>query len=163
MTMADYVVHYHPPVYPARCFPGRCTHEPQFVMQANVELPNRKAGRKQMEVDHMVCLACGKALPATYGGNVLVDLQMLWGSFGWNAQIGSRIIHLRNKWTRLATYLFDENGWNGRHEAVARLIDPNLTMKLKIESLPGGENRMGTVRYDASYLRPCADDEAAAA
>lgn len=160
---STYEVHYHPPVYPARCFPGRCTHDPKFVMQANVVLPPRKAKRRNIEIDHVVCLACGKSLDATYGGNVLVDLLMLWDRFGWNAQIGSRIITLRNKWSRIATYLFDENGWNGRHEAIARLIDPNLTMKLRIEALPGGEHRMGTVNYDNSYLRPCDDDEMAAA
>lgn len=158
--MSDYEVHLCPPKYPAQCHPWRCRHEPQFVMQANVEIVKRKRGGSIVEVDHAVCLACGKSMASTYGGNVLVDLQMLYSRFGWHAQIGGRVIELRNKWSRIATYLFGPKGWNGKHEKLARLIDPNLTMKIKLRRVGKRRRftqqtiRMGTIAFDQSYLRP---------
>ena len=158
----SYEVHLHPPKYPDRCWPSRCRHEPQFVMQAAVHIERRK-GRNHVEIDHSVCLACGMPRPCTVGGNVLVDLQMLWERFGFHAEIGSRVAHLRNKWACIATYLFEERGWNGRHERVARLIDPLLTMKLVIEPINhpaaiAAKQRWGRITFDPSYLR-WADDE----
>lgn len=152
MTEPSYTVHYCPPEYPARCNPASCKHEPQFVVQADVKINWNSRGKNKIEIDHAVCFACGKPMPSTIGGNVLVDLQMLWERFGWQAQFGARIITLRNKWAKIATYLFDENGWNGRHERIARLIDPKLTMKLTIERL-SAEHRMGRISFDPSYLR----------
>lgn len=154
----SYEVHLHPPAYPGKLFPRHCRHEPQFVMQANVEVTKDGRGRNQIEIDHSVCLACGLSRPCTVGGNILVDLQMLWEHLGWHASIGARIIHIRNKWARIATYLFDESGWNGRHEQIARLIDPLLTMKLRLETIESPDanatgHRMGHVSFDPSYMR----------
>lgn len=153
---ADYKIHYHPPVYPDGCFPSRCRHDPQFVMCANVELVPRRRGGHTMEIDHSMCLACGLPQPCTIGGNVLVDCQMiLTGKAARHWRIYLRVQQIRDKWSRIATYLFDENGWNGRHEQVARLIDPNLTMKFRLEPISGTtKQRMGTISFDNSYLRP---------
>ena len=153
----SYTIHYHPPRYPAKCFPSKCRHEPQFVMQQDVHIVPRKRGGNSIEIDHAVCLACGKAMDCTIGGNILVDLTMLWGRFRFQAEIGARILFLRNRWSRIATYLFDENGWNGRHERIARMIDPNLTMKLKLVPTTGTQTRdstrLGVIRFDREYLR----------
>jgi hypothetical protein len=156
----SYAVHLHPPAYPEKCRPFRCEHEPQFVMQQAVHLVPRKRGGKSIEIDHAVCLACGLPRPCTVGGNVLVDLNMLWGHLGWHAQIGARIIELRGKWGRIASYLFGPKGWNGRHERIARLIDPKLTMKLQLQRIKGQPRRvtpntvrMSVVKFDRSYLR----------
>lgn len=153
-----YEVHYCPPSYPARLFPGRCKHEPQFVMHADLRLVARKRGGSIIQVDHRVCLACGRSIDATHGGNVLVDLHMLWLRLGWHPEIGARVLALRDRWFRIATCLFDKKGWNGRHERVARLIDPHLTMKLRLRSLrrrrPRKLLRIGIVSFDRSYLRP---------
>lgn len=150
--MADYTVRLHPPEYPTRLFPGRCQHQPQFVMQAAVRLGS---GRKPMEIEHSMCLACGLSRPATYGGNVFVDLHRLWEHLGWHAHIGAQLLHIRGKWARIATYLFDDNGWNGRHERIARLIDPNLTMRLVVTET-GHATRIGQVFADSSYQREAA-------
>lgn len=150
--MSRYTVHMRPPTYPKRCFPGRCRHEPQFVMQHDVHIVRKKRVGNQIEVDHAVCLACGMPQPCTIGGNVLVDLHMLWLHLGWHAVIGARIQHLRERWARLAAGLFDENGWNGRHERIARLIDPPLTMRIFLER-PVGPVRIGTFRFDPSLVR----------
>lgn len=158
----SYSVHLHPPKYPERCFPSRCRHEPQFMMQQAVHIVPRKRGNA-IEIDHSVCLACGLPQKATIGGNVLVDLQMLYGHLGWHNVIGARIVELRSKWSRIATYLFDAKGWNGRHERIARLIDPNLTMKLKLQRIKGeprritrATRRMAVISFDREYLRETA-------
>lgn len=153
----SYEVHLHPPAYPEKCRPSLCRHEPQFVMQYDAKIVRTK-GKNHIEIDHSVCLACGLARPCTIGGNILVDLVMLWERFGFHAQIGSRVARLRDKWSRIATYLFDENGWNGRHERVAKLIDPLLTMKLFIEQINhpaaiAAGHRMGRISFDPSYVR----------
>lgn len=155
--MSGYEVHLSPPDYPAGCHPWRCKHEPQFVMQADLHLTRPKRGPK-IEIDHSVCFACGKPMPCTVGGNVLVDLQMLWERLGWHAKLGARILVLRNKWARIATYLFDETGWNGRRETVARMIDPKLIMRLRIEPIDhptaiANRHRIGVITFDPSYLR----------
>jgi hypothetical protein len=111
-----------------------------------------------VEFDHAVCLACGSTRPCSIGGNVLVDLTMLLQSKAaahW--MIALRMQTLRNKWGRLATYLFDENGWNGRHERIARQIDPKLSMKLTLQPVGQSDVRMGSIRFDPDYLR-WADD-----
>lgn len=156
----SYTVHLRPPAYPEKCRPFVCRHEPQFVMQAELHLVPRRRGGNSIEIDHAVCLACGKTMPCTIGGNVLVDLQMLWGRFGWHAEIGGRILELRSKWSRIASHLFDAKGWNGKHERVARLIDPNLTMKLKLQRISGQPRRitrstarMAVISFDREYLR----------
>ena len=151
-----YEVVLRPPAYPSRLFPRRCQHDPQFVMSADVRLGG--VGR-DMEIDHSVCLACGSSLPSTYGGNIFVDLHMLWEELGWHAEIGARIIFIRGKWAKIATYLFTSDGWNGRHERVARIIDPRLTMKLDLADAGHGL-RLGTVSYDADYRRWADEDEA---
>lgn len=91
---------------------------------------------------------------------MLVDLTMLWGRFGHQPAIGARILQLRDKWSRIATYLFGPQGWNGRHERIARLIDPSLTMKLRLQRIKGETRRitretrrMVVVSFDRSYLR----------
>jgi len=155
-------VHLCPPEYPDACRPWRCRHEPQFVMQADVKIVPLRRGGSTIEIDHAVCLACGKSMGSAYGGNVLVDLHMLWRHLGWHAKIGSRIITLREKWTRIAMHLFGRDGWNGRHEAIARMIDPHLTMKIR--PAPGQGRRKGARRlmfmsFDESYLRPLAIEE----
>ncbi len=163
MSAPTYTVHYHPPKYPDRCFPSRCRHEPQFIMQQAVHIVPRKRGGNSIEIDHSVCFACGLPQPCTIGGNVLVDLTMLWGRFGFHAEIGGRVQELRDKWARIATYLFGPEGWNGRHERIARLIDPSLTMKLKLHRYRGrsrritrGVTRMGVISFDRKYLRETA-------
>lgn len=150
IEMAEYSIHLHPPEYPVGCFPGRCAHGPQYVMSAQVRLGSY---RKPMEIDHTVCLACGLSRPSAYGGNIFVDLHHLWEKLGWHAAIGGRIIVIRGKWARIATYLFGDNGWNGRHERIARLIDPNLTMRLQITE-DGHGGRLGQVSADPEYFRP---------
>jgi hypothetical protein len=156
----SYTVHLHPPAYPEKCRPFACRHEPQFVMQHAVHLVPRRRGGKSIEIDHAVCLACGLPQPCTIGGNVLVDLNMMWGHLGWHAEIGGRILELRGKWSRIATYLFGPKGWNGKHERIARLIDPNLSMKLKLQRISGqprritrGTTRMAVITVDREYLR----------
>lgn len=154
-----YEVHYHPPDYPERCFPSLCQHPPQFKMHADLRLVPTKRGGSKIEIGHAVCLGCGKSQEATYGGNVLVDLSMIYemqGSKHW--KIAQRTLHLRQRWSRIATHLFDEKGWNGRHEKVARMIDPNLTMKLTFQPIAGTTTqRMGTIAFDSSYLREVVD------
>lgn len=148
-----YAVHYHPPDYPERLFPGRCQHEPQFGFHANLEIRPGPRGRNQIEIDHAICLACGLPRPCTIGGNVLVDCQMILADHGMRHwRIALQVQHIRDKWSRIATYLFDENGWNGRHERIARLIDPRLTMKLKLEPC-SGKMRLGTISFDPEYIR----------
>lgn len=152
----EYEVHYHPPDYPDHCFPSRCGHEGPYAMCANVELVPRKDGGSQMQIDHLLCLFCGMPQPATYGGNVLVDCQMILAEKGarhW--KIALRVQRIREKWSRLATYLFDENGWNGRHERIARIIDPRLTMKLTFEGQAADGTRLARIAFDPEYLRPC--------
>ena len=155
----EYEVHYHPPEYPEKCFPTRCEHEPQFGWVADVHLKPAKGGGSKIEIDHAICLACGMARPCTIGGNILVDCQMiLAGNGARHWRIYMRVQQIRDKWSKIATYLFDENGWNGRHEKIARMIDPKLTMKLTIEPASGTTTRMGKIRFDPDYLRW--DDEA---
>lgn len=149
--MSEYTIYLCPPKYPAGLFPSSCTHEPQFVMSAAVKCG---AGRKKMEIEHQVCLACGLPRPATFGGNVFIDLHKLGEKLGWHVEIGPRLIHIRGKWAKIATYLFDGDGWNGRHERVARIIDPNLTMRLVVTDTRHG--RFGQVYADASYMRGAA-------
>jgi hypothetical protein len=156
----SYTVHYLPPAYPAKCRPFKCRHEPQFVMQHAVHIVPAKRGGSKIEIDHSVCLACGLPQGCTVGGNVLVDLQMLWGRFGFHPAIGDRVLELRDKWSRIASYLFDARGWNGKHARIARLIDPNLTMKLKLQRIKGqprritrGTTRMAVITFDREYLR----------
>lgn len=163
MSAPTYELHLHPPAYPAKCFPARCRHEPQFVMQHAVHIVPCKRGGNTIEIDHAVCLACGKPMPCTIGGNVLVDLNMLFTKLGWHAGIGGRIIELRDKWSRIAAGLFGPKGWNGRHERIARLIDPTLTMKIKLQGvgrrlrrrsrINRRERWIGTVSFDRSLVR----------
>ncbi len=151
-----YEVQHIPPAYPARMFPGRCRHEPQFKLAARCESV-RFRSRTKIEISHHMCLACGRSLPATYGGNVLVDVEMLLAEFGWHRQLAARLHAIRAKWARIATYLFSERGWTGRHEAVARLIDPNLTMRLAFETGPDARGvRLGRISFDRSYMREAA-------
>ena len=153
MSGCDCRIIMKPPAYPDRCFPSRCRHEPQFVMAAHVQPGGRK---KSIEIDHRVCLACGLSLPATHGGNVLQDLEALWDRFGWNPDIGARIIELRMLWLRIAQHLFNEDGWNGRHERIAKLIDPHLTMRIEDAGQDASGLRYVSVHIDDSYLRSAA-------
>lgn len=152
MPAADYEVVLVPPRYPVGLFPRRCQHAPQFVMSAWAYTERDKRGRAKVVTEHSLCLACGLPRPCSYGGNVFVDLHCLWGVLGWHAEIGARLLTIREKWARIATYLFDEDGWNGRHERVARQIDPLLTMRLVVHET-GGAVRLGQVYADASYQR----------
>lgn len=160
--MADYTVSLHPPKYPERMFPGRCTHEPQFVMQARVTIDKAGTKRAGIVTEHAMCLACGSPRPCSYGGNVFVDLHELWAELGWHAEIGARLLAVREKWARIATYLFGPDGWNGRHERIARLIDPKLSMRLVVQdtgrrSESGRRIQIGQVTgFDPSYLREAA-------
>lgn len=150
----EYEVHYHPPEYPETCFPSRCRHEPQYAFAADVHIVEAKGGGNQIEIDHAICLACGATQPCTIGGNILVDCQMILADKGtrhW--RIYMRVQQIRDKWSKIATYLFDENGWNGRHERIARMIDPRLTMKLTSEPISGTTTRMGKISFDPDYVR----------
>lgn len=150
---SEYQVHLLPPPYPESCRPFTCRHEPQFVMSHAVHI-RRVRSHNKVEIDHAVCLACGAPQPCTVGGNVLVDLHLLWRKFGAHPQIGSRIIQLRERWARIAPYLFDETGWRGRHERVARLIDPPLTMRLAVSPAANqAHDRMGTISFDLTLVR----------
>jgi hypothetical protein len=156
----EYEVHYRPPDYPERLFPSRCKHEGPMAMLAELHLVPAKGGGRQIEIDHSVCFGCGLPQVSTYGGNALVDLTMILATQGakhW--KFAQRANFIRGKWARIATYLFDENGWNGRHERIAKIIDPRLTMKLFIEG--EGEVRMGRIKFDQEYLRPLEEEEAA--
>lgn len=165
-TPLEYEVVLLPPAYPPGLFPARCRHEPQFVMQAAVTIERDKSGHAHIVIEHAMCLACGMPTPCSYGGNVFVDLHMLWEHLGWHAQIGSRLLLIRGKWARVARRLFGPDGWNGRHERIARLIDPKLTMTLEVTStgradVDGREMLLGQVTsYDLDYRRW--DDEAEA-
>ena len=153
--MVDYEVHCAPPDYPEKCFPKRCKHEGQFAMFAELHLrPAAKGRGTQVEIDHAVCFNCGLPQESTYGGNIIVALTLILQTQGpkhWKFAV--RAEQLRAKWSRIATYLFDENGWNGRHKRIARIIDRNLTMKLSLEPGPG-KVRFGRVQHDWDYLRP---------
>jgi len=159
-----FTVSYHPPSYPEKQFPWRCSHDPKFALCHATHIVKSQRGRMHLEIDHLVCLACGAPQASTVGGNILVDLQMLWGKYGWHAKFGARIIRLRNRWSRIATYLFDENGWNGRHESIARMIDPKLTMKFRVEEIDHpaareNNDRIACVAYDPAYVRPASAGE----
>jgi hypothetical protein len=150
-----YELHYHPPIYPETCSPRQCEHKPEHLFVGDVHIvPNNKGGN-DIETDHALCLGCGMPQPCTIGGNVLVDCQVILADKGarhW--RIFMRIQQIRDKWARIATYLFDENGWNGRHEKIARIIDPKLTMKLTFEPIGGTTRiRMGKIKFDPDYLR----------
>lgn len=151
----EYEVHYHPPEYPEKWFPSRCKHEGPFAMLADLHLVAAKGGGRRIEIDHAICMACGTSQPATYGGNVLVDCMMILASDKatrhW--RIAMHVLRIRDRWARIATYLFDEDGWNGKHQRIARMIDPNLTMKLSLEGA-AGTVRMGRIKFDPEYLRP---------
>lgn len=154
-TACSYELHLHPPKYPDKLHPFTCKHEPQFKMVADARIVPSKRGGNGIEYDHMICFACGAPQGCTYGGNLLVDLQMIWDKLGAHMQIGMRIIRLRDRYARIARKLFDEKGWNGKHERIARLIDPNLTMKLSVEKVGHAEDDqyVGRMRFDESYLR----------
>lgn len=148
-------VHYHPPRYPSGFFPSRCTHPPEFSVVSDVKLVETASGEKRMESDHSICLACGLSRPSAYGGNVLVDCQMVMRDHrARNVRIHIRVQQLRDKWARIARHLFDENGWNGRHECVARMIDPKLSMKMRVQATGHGDINIASVQFDPSYLRP---------
>lgn len=132
-------------------------------MFAELHLISDKGGARHIEIDHAVCFNCGLPQKSTYGGNVLLALtliQQIQGTKCW--QFGLRAQYLRDRWSRIATYLFDENGWNGRHERVAKIIDAHLTMKLSLQEIVGTATRVGTVKYDEEYLRPADDDSGSA-
>lgn len=154
----EYEIHYAPPDYPEKCFPSRCRHEGPFAMFAELHLCQAKGAGRQIEIDHAICFNCGLPQESTYGGNVLLTLTLIMqiqGPKHWKFAMHAQ--HLREKWTRIATYLFDEKGWNGRHERIARMIDRNLTMKLAIEG-ECGSVRIGRVSFDEEYLRPDVDE-----
>lgn len=155
-------VHYAPPAYTSACRPFTCRHMPEHRLQHNVEIVRRPRGGNMLEIDHLVCLACGRALAATVGGNVLVDLTMLIARFGWHPGFGPRLYALRRRWSDIAKRLFDAKGWNGRHEKIARLIDPRLTMTLK-PAAPServrrrrGHDWLAVMSFDRCYLREVA-------
>lgn len=153
--MTSYEVHLHPPQYPAKCFPWRCRHPPQFHMCAEVHIVPAKRGGRQIEIDHFVCFGCGLPQTSTFGGNVLVDLQMiLMSARHW--KIAARAEWLRGRWARIAAHLFDGDGWTGRHERIARIIDPNLTMRMHVPTGEPGRTRMATISIDREYLRETA-------
>lgn len=149
MTDQSYTVTMCPPAYPGKLRPFTCRHAPQHHMMASMTL-DQKRGCK-WNVQHLVCLACGAPLPCTVGGNVLVDLRYLFAEFGWHPKLHDRIVQLRGRYARLAWRLFDANGWNGRHERWARLIDPNLTMKLALAGEHADGTRMVMCRYDPEF------------
>lgn len=151
-------ISYNPPAYPDRLFPSRCQHEPQFIMCAGTRITKAKKGSK-IEIDHSFCLACGTPQPSTFGGNIMVDLSAIWREKGWHMQIGQRVQELRQRWTMIAFRLFDENGWTGRHERIARMIDPKLTMRVFTDGYASNGVRIGRYHADASYARAAAAEE----
>lgn len=136
---ANYEIVLCPPVYPDRQHPWTCKHDPIFKLEAGVAFRGHSRGTT-LEIYHYVCFACGRSLVSTVGGNVLVDLQMILESpLGSNARIARRCADLRDRWLGIALKLFGPDGWNGRHERVARLIDRRLTMRISgREDGPGG-------------------------
>jgi hypothetical protein len=161
--VVQFEVHYAPPAYPRACHPFTCRHEPQFYLLHNTEIVPRGRGGNKIELDHLVCMACGRALPGTIGGNVLVDLTMLIKRFGWHPGFAPRLYELRGRWSRIAARLFGPKGWSGRHEKIARLIDPRLTMKIRpaARSERGrrrrGHDWLGIMSFDPCYLREVAE------
>lgn len=136
-----------PPAYPNRLHPFHCRHKPEHQLCASMKFDRAS---EKIDLRHMICAACGAPLPSTVGGNVLVDLANLLDQFGLHPDLGKRLQYLRNRYARVAHGLFGPDGWNGRHERWARLIDPNLTMRL----IPEGTHRDGTV-----FVRCCYDTE----
>lgn len=152
--MSDFTVIYMAPKYPTGFRPWSCRHKPEFVMCAETRIINDKRGRSGIQIDHLVCLACGAPRPCTVGGNVLVDLTMLLkDKAARNATIGMRVVRLRERWTRIARRLFDANGWNGKHERVARMIDPHLTMRITPFDEAGQDSPIGLFHFDREYVR----------
>ena len=151
-----YTLHYLPPKYPDTCFPGRCRHDPKYLFSASVRIREDKRRKERIEIDHAVCLACGLPQPCSYGGNVLVDCQMILQGLGQrHPLIMFRVQQIRGKWAKIATHLFDKRGWNGRHEKIARIIDPKLTMKLRLYPVKGTKTvSVGKISFDPDYLRP---------
>ncbi len=117
--------------------------------------PRPKVGGTEVEIDHAVCFNCGLPQESTYGGNIIVALTLILQTQGpkhWKfavraGAIAGQVVEDHGP------YLFDENGWNGRHKRIARIIDRNLTMKLSLEPGPG-KVRFGRVQHDWDYLRP---------
>ena len=146
MTTASYTVHLCPPTYPEDLFPFRCRHEGPFQMMAGA-----RGGRRGVELDSPMCMACGSPLPGTHG-NVFSCIAECYAHIGHNRQIGRQLLYIRRRYLRLALRLFDANGWNGRHRKWAELIDPNLTMRVE----PRGANSDGitfvSVSIDDSYF-----------
>jgi hypothetical protein len=144
----SYELHLCPPDYPVKMSPWRCRHEPQYIICAGARIAPGKRGNV-IEIDHSMCLACGAPRPCTHGGNVFVDCaQILGATVGSNWKIAVRVKRIGERWARIALRLFDESGWNGRHEAVARLIDRNLTMKIAVRG-----HEFLSVKFDREYLR----------
>jgi hypothetical protein len=120
--------------WPAGLFPGRCKHRPEHVVVADSQFvrPVRR-GRVLVAVYHSVCLSCGMARPATVGGNVLADCIALLEAdcpILADPALRTRVHFILARWVRLARRLFGREGWNGRHERIARLIDPSLSMRI---------------------------------
>lgn len=149
-----YTVHLCPPDYPDKMFPFRCAHPPEYQMVAAARcVPGGK-----IELDNPICMACGAALPGTWGGNIVVAVQTNLDVFGWHPRIATRLRHIRDRYLALAAQLFDADGWTGRHRKWAELIDPNLTMKVSHAGTHGDGTRFVRVLMDQSYSRPAEDE-----
>lgn len=134
-----------PPNYPRLLRPGKCSHDPRYQMSAGAKFVQRK-----IELYSPICMACGKPLPGTSGGNVFTCIVECLGAVGFNIKITTQLRYLSERYLRIARHLFDGDGWTGRHRKWAALIDPNLTMRI----WEAGRAPDGTILYSVN-----ADDE----
>lgn len=149
----SYSVHLCPPDYPRQLHPFRCAHDPIYQMCA-AAWTDRIGGKSVYVIDSPICMACGKPLPGTYGGNVFGCLSSCYAVVGSNAEIGLHIRYLIDRYLRIAARLFDESGWTGRHRKWAELIDPKLSMRVAGDGRHSDGTRFFRVKIDDSYFAP---------
>lgn len=144
----SYTVHLLPPDYPQQLHPFTCPHRPQFHMMAGGIVVKHK-----VEIDSLLCMACGKPLAASYGGNVFSCITECLGSdHGMNAKIAEHLRYLSARYLRVASRLFGPNGWTGWHRRWAEMIDPNLTMRISPAGAYADGTRFFRVNVDESYF-----------
>lgn len=137
----SFTIHVVPPKYPAKLTPWRrCKHPPQFRLFLDMEAvraPN--GGIKGYDMIGQICFGCGKPLEGSHVSTIFHTLSDMMGEY-WAFQPANtaRIRYLSDRWTRVAMCLFGPEGWTGRYEHVARMIDPELTMRLT-ETVIGGD------------------------
>lgn len=116
-----------------------------------------KLDKGKIKLDSPMCMACGSPLPGTHG-NIFSCIAECYGHVGFNQKIGAQLLYIRDRYLRLATRLFDENGWNGRHRQWAALIDPNLTMRIEPRGVHSDGTRFVAVFVDTHIGSGCGNE-----